>query len=110
MRNLMREILSEKNKSIYRMTDRETKEDINACKRMVALGIAIGFFAMTFLWFAVAFALPVLYPIELDLPIILHTPEDMLLLDEEQETIGTPITIPSEPDEEEWIIVKRRVK
>jgi hypothetical protein len=110
MKNLLTDILNEKNISIYRMTPEERDSDISACKRMVALGVAIGMGGMTLLWFAVAFALPVLYPIEVNIPIILQAPEDMLLLEEEQEVIGTPITIPSEPDIEEWVLIKRRIQ
>jgi hypothetical protein len=109
MKDLIRDVTSAENKSIYLMSRDETRADIKYCKQMIAWGFTIGLGGFTLLWFAVAFALPLVFPIQPNIPIILEINEPVILLDEE-EIIGTPITIPSEPDDEEWVLIKKRVQ
>jgi len=109
--NIMRKIYSADNKSIYKMTKEETMEDKKACIKMVVAGFAYGVGGFCTLWVAVALYITAAYPAEIPIPIVVNIEEDMVQLEEEiQKAERPPITIPSQPTEDKWITIKRRVE
>jgi len=107
----MRNIFSEKNKSIYQMTKKENEEDRMTAIKWLGYGMAWGIGGFCTLWVAIALIISVYFPPIPDVPVTV-TVEDLILesyeLEKEQKIDSPPITIPSVPDDEKWIIVKRR--
>ena len=107
----MRNIFSEKNKSIYQMTTEENKEDRMTAMKWVCYGFCWGVGGFCTLWVAVAVFITIyIGPPTPELPLIDTTVEYEVELDEQPEPIDPPVTIPSKPDEQEWIIVKKLVE
>ena len=106
-------IFSEKNKSIYQMTAKENEEDRMTAIKWLSYGMAWGVGGFCTLWVAVALIISVYFPPIPDVPIVV-TVEDLMLesiqIEEQQKLTDPPVTIPSTPDEEDWIIVKKLVK
>lgn len=82
--------------------------------RWVFYGFVWGIGGFCTLWVAVALYITVYVgpPIP-DVPIVV-TMEDLMLesieIERQQKLTDPPVTIPSKPDEQEWITVKRLVK
>ena len=110
----MRNIFSEKNQSIYAMTKEETDMDKREALALGLKGIGIGIGGFCTLWVTVALYIHfVVGPPIPDVPIVV-TIEDLMLesyeIERLQQLTDPPVTIPSKPDEEEWITVKKLVK
>ena len=109
----MRNIFSEKNKSIYQMTKKENEEDRMTAIKWLGYGMAWGIGGFCTLWVAAALIISVYFPPIPDVPIVV-TVEDLMLesiqIEEQQKLTDPPVTIPSIPDEQDWIIVKKLVK
>ena len=101
---------SEKNKSIYQMTQEENDKDKKDAIAFLIKGIFYGIGGFCTLWVILAISITAFQgPPEPVLPIV-DTVTTYELLLEQEEQIDPPITIPSKPDEQEWIIVKKLVK
>jgi len=109
----MIKIFSEKNKSIYQMTQQENEEDRMTVIRWISYGMCWGIGGFCTLWVIVAMIITVYYPPMPDVPIVV-TLTDLMLesyeREDQQKLTDPPVTIPSKPDEQEWITVKRLVK
>jgi len=85
--------------------------DIKEATALGLKGIGIGIGGFCTLWVAVALYIHfIIGPPMPMLPLIDTSIEYEVLSEEQHELTDPPVTIPSKPDEQEWITVKKLVK